>query len=1152
MTMKSGEIRRARGASKAVLLAATALVTAAMGPAALAQTTTVQAAPQTFSFAIPAGRLSVALAAWAEVTGYQYAWSDPDAQSLASPGVSGRMSAEAALAALTAGAGTAYSISADRTATITRSAAPGERLLGPVRVEGATYGGAPGRGEGVAQLGGVRGRQDDEARGYRPVVSAVGMGAPTAIEDIPRSVSVLTQDQIEKQNITDFGEALRRMPGITLIEGFNTVFGATVVSRGFNMDRFQIDGGAPRNLALSMLGNGLLDLGGYERVELLRGPNGLFVGDGSPGGTLNLVRKRPGDQQQTRVTLRAGSWNRAEAEIDYSTPQLLGTTLSFRGVAAFKRQEFAWDRTDRASTLLYGLFDAPMGDAARIEAGYQFTNVEESATYQGVPRYVDGPLVRLPRSFNFVPEWAYNNARTHEWFSRFYVDLLSDWNFDFGATYSILNQDGVEFQANPNLYSVTDAPFPGLNPSAPFTRERGSHNTGQFSLDFHLTGAAKTWFLDHAVSVSGDFYEFTGHNTIRERRITNLGTFLIRSKTDLDPSRLPAPIFEPFSSNENFNYSSSRIGLVLADTISWRNKVDLNLAVRRYDSESSGIQVQNDPLTGLVTRVDPPESFSGDSKPKDGWRPSWSLVLKPIKGLSLYGSHSEGSTDQSGNYTTGGRRLDPSVYENLELGVKYGREGWLASLAAYNLDRTNVAVSIPGTQGQCPPQATSLCYYEGGATEKSRGVDVELTGELTKAVSAVFSYNWNEQKQVSSQAPSYTQAPVHSAKLLLDWRPWFNDRLSIDLSAAYRDRVYQAGSRRFIVTETPLVTQTVPFALKEPPFVAFDLGVSYAVSDAMDLRLYVENLTDKEYSTTISQTRDYRAAPRSVLVSLTWRDTGARQVATALTAPFGEAADWYGGFAAGYHALGDLEATAAGRKADGSPIAWTFETEGGALLDVLLGYRISPHLRAEFEGGFRRSDFGRIAGEGSAPNGVCGVDRVRNGLPFTCDDAQGDADSWSFMVNGIYDFGPQDWRVRPFAGAGVGLSRSSIDFSGKMKGIGSDDIETYCTARRPAPDGRCSAATIPNSVYIGGDDQFITVAYQGLGGLSWRLTDRVTLDATYRYYVVPKIKWSSFNLPYRSAFDPPTAPLTPRVGAFKAKYEDHSATLALRWAFGAR
>jgi outer membrane receptor for ferric coprogen and ferric-rhodotorulic acid len=1144
--------RLMRASSHLALAVGLAVASAAAVGMAPAPAVAQEAARRVYD--LPAGDLDAALRRFAEQSRLQLVYPSALTRGRRTQGVRGELTPAQGVAQLLAGTGLTYSFSDPRTVLIQPiqiGAADDGRVLGPVRVEGAQsdYAGPPVRGEGVAQLGGVRGGQSEEARGYRPVVASIGAGAPTALEDIPRSITVLTQSQIEKQNIDNVGEALKRLPGVTMIESATPVFGAEIVSRGFAIENLQIDGGAPRMLSLSILGNGLLDLSAYERVELIRGPNGSFLGDGSPGGMLNLVRKRPGAEEALRVKTTLGSWKRAEVEIDYSTPSLLGTNLALRTVASLRRQDFFYDNADRQQGAFYGVLDAPLGDKARVEGGFKYTALHENGAYHGFPRYVDGPLVELPRSFNIVPPWTYNDAETSEWFSRFYIDLLDDWNFEFGATFTTVNQAGVQFTPNIFLYSVTGAPFPGLGGYPPSAREWSVRDTDMFGIDFRLTGGFDTGPIRHTVLVTGDLNEYTGHSAYHERNSTNLDPYTFDSLADLNPSRYPYPVFEKYSPYGGFNYSNSNTGITLADTLSWRDKVDLNLIVRRYDRESSGIQVQTDRNTGAVTSISLPESSSGDTQPKDQWRPSWSVVVKPMKGLSLYGSRSDGSTDQSTRYTVAAKQLEPSTYENEELGLKYGSEAWLLSLSAYRLQRTNVAVSIPGSTGLCPPAPTSLCYETSGATIKSKGVDVELTGRLFEGLRAIASYNWNDEKTISTNLPSYTLAPSRMGRVFFDWTPWFNERLSIDFGASYRAKVYQAGTASIIQSLTPLNIVYVPYEFSEPSYVAFDLGFSYRLSDSLDLRLYVENLTDKEYSSTVGTSYDIRATPRSVLFTLAWTDRG-RAVSTTGRAPFGDPADWYGGFDAGYHALADLNGVAAGKKADGTPAAWAFEAEGGPAFSVLLGYRFAPAWRAEVEGSFRRSDFGRIAGGGTAPTGVCGASRSGNGLPFNCDDAQGDADNWSFMANLIRDVGPVDWRLRPFVGGGLGLSRSSIDFSGKLKGIGSDDVLTYCT--RYTTGGRCSGTSIPGSVWIGGDTQTMQLAWQALVGVSLKVSDRLSLDATYRYYAVPELTWGSWNYPGVLSYNPPNSPFAPRLGEFSGEYQDQSLTLGLRWVFGDR
>jgi TonB-dependent siderophore receptor len=1102
-----------------------------------------------YDFDIPSQRLSRSVSAVTEAAGIQLFYNDDGRGAATAPALKGRMTVDEALTRLTAGTGFTYRYAGPGVVTLERVAAEGERVLGPVRVEGAQgdSAGPPARGEGVAQLGGRRGGQDEEARGYRPVVAAVGAGAPTALEDIPRSITVMTQLQMEKQDIQTMGEALKRLPGVTFIEATHPFGGAEIVSRGFAIQSLQIDGGAPRRSDLSILGNGLLDLSAYERVELVRGSNGAFLGAGSPGGMLNLVRKRPGPEETTRVKATLGRWDRRELELDYSTPSLLGTSLALRTVATLREQQFFYDHADRRSGSLYVMVDAPLGDKARLEGGYRYTASHDNGSYQGFPRYVDGPLLKVPRGFNIVPPWTYNDADTSEWFSKFHVDLMDDWDFSAGATFTTRNHSAIVFSPYVYLYSVTGEPFPGLSGYAPAAKESSVLDSDLFGIDFRLAGGFATGPFNHTLLVTGDLDESTGAGANQSRPVTNLGSYTLNSLADLDPLRYPYPIFTKYSPYQDHNTSTSTMGFTIADTISWRDKIDLNLAVRRYDQEQSGIQASSDPITGALASVDLSEAFSGDIQPKDAWSPSWSLVVKPLKGLSLYGSMSEGATDQSSYYTVAGKPMAPSTYDNIEFGLKYGRAAWLLSLSGYDQQRANVALAIPGTVGRCPPTPTSLCYEDGGATVKSKGVDVELTGQVRDDLSVIASYNWNHEETISTGLRNYTQAPSRMAQVFLDWRPLFAPRLSFDLGAVYRSRVYRAGSAYFI-DDAKAVT-LVPYAFSEPASLAIDLGADYRLTDSLALRFYIENLTDKDYATTPAPYYDIRAAPRSVMFTLTWTDRG-RALSGSGRTPFGDPADWYGGFQVGYHALDDLEGISAGRKADGTRANWNFETQAGPAFNVLLGYRLSTAWRVEVDGAFRRSDFGRIAGEGTVQSGVCGASRAMRGLPFNCDDAQGDADDWSAMANLVHDFGPADWRLRPFVGLGLGLSRSSIDFSGKMKGVGSDDILSYCTAF--TADGRCSSASLPGSVWIGGDTQKIALAWQALAGLSFQVTKRLNLDASYRYYSVPDLKWGSWNYPGVLSYNPPNSPFAPRLGDFSGDYKDHAFNLGLRWAFGQR
>ncbi len=84
----------------------------------------------------------------------------------------------------------------------------------------------------------------------------------------------------------------------------------TFYSRGFAIERLQIDGGAPMDIG-HPTSYGLIpqiDMAEYDHAEVLRGADGLFNGYGDPGGVINLARKRPLDHSQLVVEGQYGSW----------------------------------------------------------------------------------------------------------------------------------------------------------------------------------------------------------------------------------------------------------------------------------------------------------------------------------------------------------------------------------------------------------------------------------------------------------------------------------------------------------------------------------------------------------------------------------------------------------------------------------------------------------------------------------------------------------------------------------------------------------------------------------------------------------------------------------------------------------------------------
>ena len=114
-------------------------------------------------------------------------------------------------------------------------------------------------------------------------------------------------------------------PGVTVLQRFNAdQFFPSFFSRGFQVQNFQIDGGAPISYGADSIYTSTLtpvfDMSKYDHVEILRGAGGAYTGTGDPGGVLSLERKRPTDAPQILGELGAGSFNAFRGSVDVSEP----------------------------------------------------------------------------------------------------------------------------------------------------------------------------------------------------------------------------------------------------------------------------------------------------------------------------------------------------------------------------------------------------------------------------------------------------------------------------------------------------------------------------------------------------------------------------------------------------------------------------------------------------------------------------------------------------------------------------------------------------------------------------------------------------------------------------------------------------------------
>ena len=107
---------------------------------------------------------------------------------------------------------------------------------------------------------------------------------PTAIIDVPQSLSIVTDEDIRKQGIREIGDIVRYTPGVNTSQGEGhrdaVVFRGVRSTADFYQDGVRDDVQYYRSLY------------NVDQVEVLRGPNALLFGRGGTGGIINRVTKK--------------------------------------------------------------------------------------------------------------------------------------------------------------------------------------------------------------------------------------------------------------------------------------------------------------------------------------------------------------------------------------------------------------------------------------------------------------------------------------------------------------------------------------------------------------------------------------------------------------------------------------------------------------------------------------------------------------------------------------------------------------------------------------------------------------------------------------------------------------------------------------------
>ncbi|WP_170293957.1 TonB-dependent siderophore receptor [Paracoccus limosus] len=791
----------------AVLLTGTTLPLAAM-LAAPAQAQTQNA--RQYRLSIPAQPLPRALEALSRQTGVQLFYGGEAAYRLTSNPLSGSYSVDQALARMLAGTGA----SARRV---------GENGI-TISVTGADA--TPAAAEGSVVLDTVvltAGAATEGSGSYTSGVASITRGADS-LKEVPQSVTVLTRQTLDDQNLTTMEQAMSRTPGI--VANRESTSAPNFYARGFKINNYQIDG---LGTAYESSFRPDFDMAIYDRVEVLRGAEGLFSGAGEPGGSVNLARKRPTSQFQSGVALSYGSWNNRRIEADISGPLTRDGALRGRLVGAWQKRDFFYAPAHQDKQVLYGVLEYDLTPDTTISAGISQQRQKGNTWFMGLPTWDDFRLLDIDRGRALNTDWAYANRKITDVFASVEHRLGADWTLKFSAMRQKFDSDTLR-----------------INPTGPISRETGTfadvfsrfEETGNHSkaADLNLESRFNLWGREHKLLVGADWRKSDAHqNMYVLSEVHAPDTIGLDDFDQLNGAR-PDVLFPWFTFPA---YGATQKGLYGRLQIEATDRLHIIVGGRYGNYDYSSLNDYYDSETGALL-----SSSKTGFKDTGIFTPYAAAIYDLSPDVSLYASLTEIYKPKA-NYLSGppgrARPLDPITGRNYELGAKASLLGGAlnASAALYRIERKGEAVLDPAWPDS-DNSGLSCCYVAQGRII-SEGLDLELSGEIAPDWQLFAGYTWNHNKNTRDDVVFSALTPRHMLKLWTeytlpgDWSKW-----SLGAGVTVKSAQASTGTARIAGT-------TQAYDIRQGGYAVWDAHVGYRIDDRWQMDLNVNNLFDKDY-----------------------------------------------------------------------------------------------------------------------------------------------------------------------------------------------------------------------------------------------------------------------------------------------------------------
>ncbi|WP_370243028.1 TonB-dependent siderophore receptor [Alteromonas abrolhosensis] len=626
--------------------------------------------------------------------------------------------------------------------------------------------------------------------------------------DTPQAIDRITADTLANEGITRFIDALDFAPTVVRQNNSGGMFDSFAI-RGFSGDE---------NNPSGYLINGF-NVRGYsgnrstvnvQTIEVMKGPGSALYGQGEPGGTINVITKKPQFEEQGCIQGTVGNFDKKQVEFDYTNG--INSDMAYRVNGSYEDSDTYRDNVFFKNLNLNPSFIWNISDHTSLS--YQMEILDQE-------KPLDRGVFILNNDFDAVDaEDFYGDIRdgAHEVkaFGHQLVlnhELNYNWHLLGGFAYRDSSFEGessdTELSEGRQLL-YTD---PSILSRQRRTRD---YQAQDLSIRFELSGVVDAAGFVNNVLFGLDYYNYHIDTDYRRWR-TAWGAG--DTTYSINPENPDYTIFRPDVTPTTLTAEKQKgLGFYVQDVVelSEATKLLVGFRVDKFEQD-------------ILNKL----SNEGQEQDQTEVTPRFGFVYEINDSVSIYTSYAEGFRPNPG-LDSDRNAFDPEETTSFEVGAKWENiaDMFSGSVAIFDAEKTNMLTAEPNTGF-----SATLGEVE------SQGVEFQLTTDITSDIRLDMAYAYIDAKTANEVNNLDWGVPIPKGSRLINIAK-HSGYISLNhFTSVFEKEAFFGVTMRYVGDR---LGQTTDPTFILPSYTLVNLAGSVNISDALSMRFDVNNLFDRD------------------------------------------------------------------------------------------------------------------------------------------------------------------------------------------------------------------------------------------------------------------------------------------------------------------